>query len=99
MMEKKEFVRFIFHFVKHLPPGQGKGGKPVLLTLDGHASRWCPLAMEYARENNVHIWCIASHTSVWCQPNDVGPNSKIKKAIKDSFTRWLAANKFSTIKR
>ena len=28
------------HFVDNLPEGQGKGGKPVILVLDGHASHF-----------------------------------------------------------
>lgn len=46
------------HFVKHLP-----SERPVLLILDGHNSRWCYSALQYWRENQVYVFCIASHTS------------------------------------
>ena len=51
------------------------GGKPVLLFLDGHASRWSVKALLYLRENNVFVFCVPSHTTIWSQPNDAGPNA------------------------
>jgi len=51
------------------------GGKPALLFLDGHASRWSVNALFYLRKNNVFVFCVPSHTTIWSQPNDAGPNA------------------------
>ena len=37
-MTQRTFFDYCMHFVKHLPDGQGKGGEPVFLFLDGHSS-------------------------------------------------------------
>ena len=47
------FVEVCRHFVANLKPGQGKGGRPVLLFFDGHTSRWSYEALNYLMENNV----------------------------------------------
>ncbi len=45
-MTKESMLDWTLHFIKNLnngsngEPRQGKGGEPVILTLDGHASRW-----------------------------------------------------------
>jgi len=39
----------------------------VILILDGHSSRWDPVALHLFKANNVHVWVIASHTSAWGQ--------------------------------
>ena len=67
------FPRMTYHFVKRLPEGLGKGGLPTILIMDGHSSRWSPLVLRYLRENNVHVWVIASHASAWGQVGDVVP--------------------------
>jgi hypothetical protein len=51
------------------------GGKPALLFLDGHASRWSVNALFYLRKNNVFVFCVPSHTTIWSQRNDAGPNA------------------------
>jgi prepilin-type processing-associated H-X9-DG protein len=39
-MTRAVFPQWCKDFVKNLPEGQGKGGEPVILFFDGHASRW-----------------------------------------------------------
>jgi len=48
------FERWCEHFVAEcLEPGQGTCERPVLLFLDGHASRWTVAGLAYLRENHV----------------------------------------------
>ena len=91
-MERFLFVKYAHHFVKHLPAGYGKNGKAVCLTLDGHTSRWCPVALRYLKDNNVFVWCLASHTSMWTQPNDMGVNARVKALTHECFRLWLRSN-------
>ena len=66
-MDLVNFPKLAYYFCKNLPEGYGKGKKCVLLVLDGHSSRWSPIALRIFQENNVHLWVIASHSSVWGQ--------------------------------
>ena len=86
------FPRMAYHFVKRLPKGFGKGGKPTILIMDGHSSRWSPSALRMLRDNNVHVWVIASHSSAWGQVGDVGPNSKLSKHYNNQARKWRAAH-------
>ena len=61
------FPRMAFHFIERLPEGFGRGGNPTILIMDGHSSRWSPEGLRMLRDNNVHVWVIASHTSAWGQ--------------------------------
>ena len=54
------------------------GGKPVLLFLDGHASRWSLAALLKLRDNNVFVFCVPSHSTIWSQPNDAGCNASFQ---------------------
>ena len=54
------------------------GGEHVFLFLDGHASRWSLAGLAKLRQNNVHVICVPSHTTVWSQPNDNGINAAEK---------------------
>ena len=66
-MDLENFSKFANYFVSNLPEGYGAGGKCVILILDGHSSRWDPVALHLFKANNVHVWVIASHTSAWGQ--------------------------------
>ena len=50
----------------------------MLLFFDGHASRWSVEALQKLRDNNVFVLCVPSHSTVWSQPNDCGPNAAFK---------------------
>ena len=91
-IDLENFPKMAHHFVSTLPEGFGKGGKPVILIMDGHSSRWSPLALKLLKENNVHVWVIASHSSAWGQVGDVGPNSKFKKWYNKFARLWRRAH-------
>jgi len=66
------------HFVKSLPSGHG----PVFLFMDGHASHWNRFALKYLMDNRVFTFFLASHTSIWSQPNDAGVNKRFHWAVE-----------------
>ena len=83
-MTKERFPSFCKHFVDHLPEGQGKGGKPLILVFDGHASRWSFEGLKFLLDNNVYCLCLPGHTSIWAQPNDGGVNASYKSVLGDA---------------
>jgi hypothetical protein len=87
-MTRALFPRWCKHFVKNLPEGQGKGRDPVILFLDGHASRWSYTGLEYLYDNNVITICLPSHTSVWSQPNDAAQNAAFKAVFGEIVRNW-----------
>ena len=86
-MTQLTMKHFVHHFVKHLPRSQGKGKRPVFLFLDGHSSRWNVSALLYLIQNNVFPFFLPSHTSVWAQPNDNGPNLRLHTCIEEAVTK------------
>ena len=46
--------------------------RPLLLLLDGHSSHFEPQSIEFAKENDIVIFCLPPHTTHECQPLDVG---------------------------
>jgi len=71
-MTQEVFMVYANHFVSNLQPDHG----PVILFLDGHGSRWNKHALLYLMRNNVFPFILASHTSIWSQPNDAGVNKR-----------------------
>ena len=66
-MSVRTFFLWCHHFVSQLPSGQGSGGDPIVLYIDGHNSRWSYEGLKYLRDNNVIAFCLPSHTSIWAQ--------------------------------
>ena len=60
-MTQEVFMMYARHFVESLLPGHG----PVILFLDGHASRWNHHALKFFMDNKVFNFFLASHTSIW----------------------------------
>lgn len=77
-MTQEVFYKFAEHFVNSLPENHG----PVLLLLDGHGSRWSLQALQLLLSNQVYVFVIASHTSIWAQPNDCGLNLRFHRCIE-----------------
>jgi len=74
-MTQEIFLIYTKHFVSTLPPSHG----PVILFLDGHGSRWNKHALHY-----LVTFFLASHTSIWAQPNDAGVNKHFHWAIEQA---------------
>ncbi len=67
-MTQEVFMVYAKHFIEALPVGHG----PVMLFLDGHPSHWNKYALKFLMENCVFAFFLASHTSIWAQPNNAG---------------------------
>jgi hypothetical protein len=82
-MTQETFTYYTDHFIGALPENHG----PVILLLDGHGSRWNVPALEKLMENEVYPFFIASHTSVWAQPNNCGVNKRFHWAVEEAVQR------------
>ena len=82
-MKQCTMLPFAKHFVKNLPternPLEG-----IILLLDGHSSRWDLDALMYLFQNNVFPFFYPSHTSIWSQANDNGPNKRLHTCIENA---------------
>jgi len=77
-MTQEVFMIYAKHFVSTLPPSHG----PVILFLDGHGSCWNKYELKFLMDNKVFPFILASHTSIWSQPNDAGVNKRLHWAIE-----------------
>jgi len=77
-MMQEIFMVYAKHFVSALPQNHG----PVILFLDGHGSHWNHHALQYFQDNKVFPFFLASHTSIWSQPNDAGVNKRFHWALE-----------------
>ncbi len=77
-INKDLFVEWFRFFLKSIPPS-----RPILLIQDGHGSHVSIELIEIARENNVSLLCLPSHTSHILQPLDVG----VFKSFKSGFSK------------
>ena len=79
--------------------GKGQGLKPLILLIDGHSSRWTYQGLKTLMDAGIFPFFIASHTSAWAQPNDVGLNICYKSRYSKAVKRWLLANPYDTFDR
>lgn len=79
-MKQSTMLPYAEHFIKFLPDDRAPDD-PIILLLDGHSSRWDIPALKYLFENRVYAFYLPSHTSVWSQPNDCGPNKRLHECI------------------
>ena len=81
-MTQETMMDFAINFIKNFKESLGKGNIPVILLLDGHASRWNVESLIYFIENNVYPFILASYTSIWSQPNNNRPNLRMHKCVE-----------------
>jgi len=67
-IETNLFVRYLQHFVDHMKPSESN---PVLVILHGHQSHKSNEAIQFARDNHLHLLTIPPHTSHKLQPLDL----------------------------
>jgi len=77
---QETFYHYCQHFVSSAVPA-GKRA-PIILLLDGHASRWNTQALRLLMSNRIFPFFLPSHTSIWSQPNDAGINIGFHAAIE-----------------
>ena len=70
------YLKWFKFFLEHIPPA-----RPVLLIQDGCSSHISIELIELAKENDVHLLCLPSHTAHVLQPLDVGVFSSFKHHI------------------
>jgi len=82
-MKQCSMLPYAVHFVNSLPkdrdPQEG-----IILLLDGHSSRWDLPALLHLLRNNVYPFFYPSHTSIWSQANDCGPNMRLHNCISEA---------------
>jgi len=79
-MTQEVFMVYTKHFVATLPLNHG----PVIFFLDSHGSHWNKYALKFLLDNKVLPFFLASHTSIWSQPNDAGVNKRFHWAIEQA---------------
>ena len=89
----------LFDFGVHFVKGKKNQGddQPHLLFLDGHASRWNLEALCYLMGNKVSPFFLPSHTSVWAQPNNNGPNFCLHKCVESALSRLRGSSAKNTV--
>jgi hypothetical protein len=79
-MTQETFDEYAIHLVKSQKENHG----PKILFLDGHGSRWNRQTLSFLMENRIYPFFFASHTSIWAQPNDGGPNLRLHNCIEEA---------------
>jgi len=88
-MTQEVLYYYAKHFVCSLPEYHGA----TICFLDGHASCWSVPALWYHLKNHFYAFFLASHTSIWSQPNDGGVNKWFHLVIKESCSAvWHGCN-------
>ena len=72
------FLEWFKFFINNIPRT-----RPVVLIQDNHSSHVSIELVELARENNIHLWSLPSHTSHILQPLDIG----CFKSFKANFSK------------
>ena len=87
-MTKELFPTWCRHFVTNLPQGMGKGGQPVILIFDGHASHWNYAGMHYYRTMST-----ASASPGGTPPSGHSPTTaaQTRRSSRRSATRWRSS--------
>ena len=70
------YLKWFKFFIQQIPPAQ-----PILLIQDGHSSHITVELIESAKENNIHILCLPSHTTHLLQPLNVSVFSTFEHHI------------------
>ena len=66
--------------------------RPLLLLLDGHSSHFEPNSIQFARDNEVIIFCLPPHTTYECQPLDCSLFGPLKKHWQHTCHRFYQRN-------
>ncbi len=99
-MTRKTFEMWCKYLVRYFSQkGRCCKHNPIILMLDGHTSRWTHAGLQHLNDNCIYPFCIASHTSAWCQPNDCGINSIYKKEYGKAKKRWRLQHPFMPFTR
>lgn len=71
--------------------------RPLLLLLDGHSSHYRPDTIQYAREQDIILFCLPPHTTQECQPLDVSVYRPLKMHWTDVCQEFMQQNLGRTV--
>ena len=64
---------------------------PIIIITDGHSTRYNIQSLQWARENDVHIYCMLPNCTSVCQPLDVGVFDKFKHYVKKYMNECISS--------
>ncbi|XP_072392082.1 uncharacterized protein [Diabrotica undecimpunctata] len=88
-MTAELFEQWTIHFVKHPNPTTES---PILLIMDNHKSDVSLASIKFAKENNIILLTVTSHTSHRLQPLDKAVFGPLKKYYSHGCQNWLLKN-------
>ncbi|KAJ3646732.1 hypothetical protein Zmor_024307 [Zophobas morio] len=94
-MTGEHFLTWLKHFVKYSKPNSSDN--KVLLILDGHSSHKHLSALEYAKENNIVLFCLPPHCTHRVQPLDVTFFGPLTTYYNSEVTKWFRSHPGRTI--
>uniref|UniRef100_A0A1X7TXI8 HTH CENPB-type domain-containing protein n=1 Tax=Amphimedon queenslandica TaxID=400682 RepID=A0A1X7TXI8_AMPQE len=81
------FLEWFEFFIESIPPA-----RPVLIIEDGHASHVSLDVIKLAKESNIHLLCLPSHSTHILQPVDVGVFKSLKAHFNKECRDFLHSN-------
>ena len=66
--------------------------RPLLLLLDGHSSHFEPNSIQFAKDNQVIIFCLPPHTTHECQPLDCSLFGPLKRHWQEACHKFYQKN-------
>ena len=88
------FKMWMGRFVMLVPPA-----RPILLLLDGHASRMNLQTVQFAKDNGIHMLCLPPHTTHLYQPLDVTMFRPLKTNFSIEAQKLSRKNKKKSLNR
>jgi hypothetical protein len=85
-MTSEVFSEWFSHFA-----AKTKENRPLLLLLDGHISHLSISTRQKAREENITILKLPSHTTSMLQPLDIAVFGPLKKYWSEQLNNWIAS--------
>ena len=73
--------------------------QPLLLLLDGHSSHFEPKSIQFAKDNDIIIFCLPPHTTHECQPLDCGLFGPLKRHWQKSCHSFYQQNPTQVISK
>ena len=84
--------RLFYYWLKDHFLNNAVSHRPLLLLLDGHSSHFEPQSIEFAKENDIVIFCLPPQTTHECQPLDVGLFGPLKKYWQQECHKFYQKN-------
>ena len=87
-MDRNGFYYCVASLVRHLRDRDGNNNQAQFIFIDGHDSHFSSHAIDYAAENNIHVFFLKSNDSINDQPADMGANSILEKHYQVAMHLW-----------